>query len=290
MRVIILGVMLTGVGAACPSPGRAAQDDNMKAAIKLLEEAQGAYQKGKHTEAIALAQKAAKLDAKNPAAPFVIGSAHLALRHNDDAIKAFTTLIELEPMTAIAYDRRGDAYLKEAASSRNPSRISTSSWRCGRSRRFDHWRACIALYYAGRFKDGVDQFEKLHRKVNPEDVETRHGTICNARANTPKSARGPDPGLEGQPRADEGSARTLRGKIKPQDVLDAAEKAKLKDEDLKEARFYANLYVGLFYESEGDAKKALEHLTTAAEKYKIGHYMWDVADVHSRLLERGPAK
>ena len=75
------------------------------------------------------------------------------------------------------------------------------------------------------------------------------------------------------------------GKLKPQDVLDAAERAKLKDEELKEARFYAHLYVALYYESEGDAKKCLEHMTEAAEKYKIGHYMWDVAAVHLKLLK-----
>ena len=44
-------------------------------------------------------------------------------------------------------------------------------------------------------------------------------------------------------------------------MLDAAENAKLKGEALTEARFYANLYVALYYESEGDAKKCLEHLT-----------------------------
>ena len=74
------------------------------------------------------------------------------------------------------------------------------------------------------------------------------------------------------------------GRLKPQDVLDAAEKADLKDEPLKEARFYAHLYVALYYESEGDAKKALEHLTTAVEKYKIGHYMWDVGNAHLMTL------
>jgi lipoprotein NlpI len=73
--------------------------------------------------------------------------------------------------------------------------------------------------------------------------------------------------------------------LKPQDVLDAAENAKLTGEALKEARFYANQYVALYYESEGDAKKCLEHLTAAVEKYKIGHYMWDVADAHLRLLK-----
>jgi lipoprotein NlpI len=74
------------------------------------------------------------------------------------------------------------------------------------------------------------------------------------------------------------------GKLKPEDVIEAAEKAKLEGVEKTAARFYANLYVGLYYESEKDEKKALEHLTAAVEKYKIGDYMWDVADAHLKMI------
>ncbi|HVL12799.1 MAG TPA: hypothetical protein VM529_09545, partial [Gemmata sp.] len=141
-------------------------------------------------------------------------------------------------------------------------------------------------YYAGKFDEGRKQFD-LHRTVNPEDVEnSAWHYLCNARANTPKKAREDLIPVTKDARVPMKQVLELyAGKIKPQDVLDAAEKAKLEGEDLKEARFYANLYVALYYESEGDAKKCLEHMTTAAEKYKIGHYMWDVADVHLKLLK-----
>lgn len=284
MRAVYLGAILVVFGSVSTAPGRTAQDENMKAAIKLLEDAQEAYQKGKFASAIELATKAAQLDAKNPAAPFVIGSAQLALRHNDDAIKAFTTLIGLEPRTAIAYDRRGDAYLKSGKFKEAIADFDKFLELRPKSAP-DHWRRGIALYYAGRFQDGVDQFE-LHRKVNPEDVEnsTWH-YLCNARANSPKKARADLIPVSKDTRVPMKEVLELfAGKIKPQDVIAAAEKAKLADEERKEARFYANLYVALYYESEGDAKKALEHLTAAAEKYKIGHYMWDVADAHLKLI------
>lgn len=283
MRVFALTV---GFGAllltACASP--AAEDDKEKA-IKLLEEAAKARQNGKFDEAIDLATRAEKLDPKNPGAPFVLGSVYVSLRKNEEAVKAFTKVIELEPKATSAIDRRGDAYLKlgkfkEAIADfdkyleANPKAAP------------DHWRRGIALYYAGRFKDGVDQFE-LHRKVNPEDVEnSAWHYLCNARANTPKKAREDLIPVTKDSRVPMKQVLELfAGKIKPADVLDAAEKSKLKDEDLKEARFYANLYVALYYESEGDAKKCLEHITIAAEKYKISHYMWDVADVHLKLLK-----
>jgi lipoprotein NlpI len=76
----------------------------------------------------------------------------------------------------------------------------------------------------------------------------------------------------------------IQGKAKPAEVIETAEKAK--GEDKTEALFYAHLYVGLNYEAEGDAAKALEHLKKAAEQYKIGHYMWDVANVHVLLAKK----
>ena len=285
MRVFTLAAVLALTGGVQPRV-TFAQDENVKMAAKLIEEAGDAYQAGKNKEAIELATKAAKLDPKNPAAPFVLGSAHLELRQNEEAIKAFTTVIELDAKTAAtAYDRRGDAYLKTGKF--KEAIADFDEFLKARPKLApDHWRRGIALYYAGRFKDGVDQFE-LHRKVNPEDVEnSAWHYLCNARANTPKKAREDLIPVSKDSRVPMKQVLELfAGKIKPQDVIDAAEKEKLEGEDLKEARFYANLYVGLYYESEGKAKETLEHITAAVEKYKIGHYMWDVADVHLKLLK-----
>jgi lipoprotein NlpI len=207
------------------------------------------------------------------------------LRQNDEAIKALTEVIKLEPKFSPAFDRRGDAYLKLG---KFKEAIADFDEYLKANPKFapDHWRRGIALYYAGRFKDGVDQFE-LHRKVNPEDVEnSAWHYLCNARANTPKKAREDLIPVKDDARVPMKQVLELfAGKIKPADVIAAAESAKLKDQALKEARFYAHLYVALYYESEGDAKKCLEHMTEAVEKYKIGHYMWDVADVHLKLMK-----
>jgi lipoprotein NlpI len=285
MRVFTLAAILVLVGGM-QSSRAAAQEEDVKMAAKLVEQAGEAYQAGKNQDAIELATKAAKLDPKNPGAPFVLGSAHLKLRQNEEAIKAFTKVIELDAKTAAtAYDRRGDAYLKtgkfKEAIADFDEFLKTRPKLAP-----DHWRRGIALYYAGRFKDGVDQFE-LHRKVNPEDVEnSAWHYLCNARANTPKKAREDLIPVTKDSRVPMKQVLELfAGKIKPEDVFDAAEKSKLEEEDLKEARFYANLYVALYYESEGKPKEALEHLTAAVEKYKIGHYMWDVADAHLKLLK-----
>ncbi|MCE9565487.1 MAG: tetratricopeptide repeat protein [Planctomycetes bacterium] len=285
MRVFVFAALIVApcVGGFTPPSANAADDDKEKS-LKLTKEAGEAYESGKSEDAIALAKKAVELDAKNAAAYFVLGSANLKLRHNEEAAKAFTKVIEIDPKVDIAYDRRGDAYLK---SGKFKEAVADFDKFLAAKPKFapDHWRRGIALYYTGQFKEGVAQFD-LHRKVNPEDVEnSAWHYLCNARANTPKKAREDLIPVTKDSRVPMKQVLELfAGKLKPQDVIDAAEKSKLEGEDLKEARFYANLYVALYYESEGDAKKALEHLTAAVEKYKIGHYMWDVADAHLKLI------
>jgi hypothetical protein len=53
------------------------------------------------------------------------------------------------------------------------------------------------------------------------------------------------------------------------------------------AQFYARLYLGLYFEATGDARRALEHITAAAaDRYAAaGDYMHMVARVHLKLLE-----
>jgi lipoprotein NlpI len=264
-----------------------ADDDDLKMAAKLAEEAGAAFEKNNTKEAIDLATKAIKLDSKNFPAYYVLGRAKLSLRQNEEAAKAFAEVVRLSPKFSTAHDRLGDALLKLG---RFSDAVAEFDEYLKANPKFapQHWRRGIALYYAGKFDEGRKQFD-LHRTVNPEDVEnSAWHYLCNARANSPKKAREDLIPVSKDARVPMKQVLELfAGKLKPQDVLDAAEKSKLKDEELKDARFYANLYVALYYESEGDAKKTLEHLTTAVEKYKIGDYMWDVADAHLKMLKKG---
>ena len=207
MRLFVLAVAAIAVSIAPAAPS---QDDNMKMAAKLLEEAATAFQGGKAKEAIDLATKAVQLDPKNPAAPFVIGSAHLSLRQNDEAVKAFTALIALDPSYALAYDRRGDAYLK-----------------------------------SGKFTEAIADFDKFleaapevrtrplaarHRALLRRQVRRRPQAVRPAPHREPggrgelglalpvqrpgehaeEGPRGPDSGLEGHAGADEAGARAVR--------------------------------------------------------------------------------
>jgi hypothetical protein len=70
----------------------------------------------------------------------------------------------------------------------------------------------------------------------------------------------------------------FKGTLQPDAVLAAA------GGDLS-GQFYAELYVGLYYEATGDERRALEHLTAAASDRfaRAGGYMYTVAKLHPRL-------
>jgi lipoprotein NlpI len=208
------------------------------------------------------------------------GLAHLESRENRKAADEFTAALKADPTLTAARDRRGDAYLKLgkfADAVADFDAVLAAEPRLAP----EHWRRGIALYYAGRYADGAKQFE-LHRTANPEDVENAAWHyLCNSRVVGREKARGELIAVTRDRRVPMAEIQKLfAGKLKPADVLAAAGKVDAETEAGAEARFYAHLYVGLWYEAEGDAAKAKEHVRTAAEKYKISHYMWDVANAH----------
>jgi hypothetical protein len=72
----------------------------------------------------------------------------------------------------------------------------------------------------------------------------------------------------------------FQGKRKPEEVLAAAGSQ-------PRAQFYAELYVGLYYEATGNKRLALQHITAAAaDRFAApGLYMHMVARVHLGILQ-----
>ena len=70
----------------------------------------------------------------------------------------------------------------------------------------------------------------------------------------------------------------FKGTLQPDAVLAAA------GTDLS-GLFFAELYVGLYYDAIGDDRRALQHLTVAASDRfaQAGGYMHAVATLHPRL-------
>jgi lipoprotein NlpI len=148
------------------------------------------------------------------------------------------------------------------------------------------WQRGITLYYAGRYADCRAQFE-LHRTVNPNDVENAAWHfLCVARAESAAKARaallpvGPDARVPMRQVYD-----LFRGTLTPEAVLKAAGSQ-------PSAQFYAQLYLGLYFEAIGDNRRALEHITNAAaDRFAAaGGYMHTVARVHLGILKQRSAR
>ena len=152
----------------------------------------------------------------------------------------------------------------------------------------DHWQRGIACYYADEYEKGTKQFE-LHRKVNPQDVENpAWHFLCLARApeGSVEAAEKKLLAVTKDPRVPMAQIQEMfAGKKPPEDVLKVGEAGG----DV--AAFYADLYVGLYYEAVGRDDESLRLVKRAAENpAAVDNYMGDVARVHVTLRERTPPK
>lgn len=146
-----------------------------------------------------------------------------------------------------------------------------------------HWQRGLALYYAGRWADGQQQFEE-HQKVNPADVENAAWHfLCVARAKSPDEAKKRLIPIAGDTRVPMAQIHDLfAGKGTEEAVLAAAE-AHDTARSSTNARCYAHLYLGLYHEALGDPAKAKTHMLKAAHDYRQMHYMGRTAQVHCQL-------
>jgi lipoprotein NlpI len=210
----------------------------------------------------------------------------IAQEHHAEAVAALSRAIELDPQVAAAYDLRGSEQFKLG-------RIAESIADFDRflslrpSETAGHWKRGISYYYAGRYAEGRKQFEGC-QTVDDADVENAVWRyLCMARSDGVEKAREQILKIGDDRRVPMREVYALfAGKGTPEDVLAAARSGKPTPAQLNERLFYAHLYVGLYYEAVGDKAKAREHITTAAEKHKIGHYMWAVARVHAQRLSK----
>ncbi|HJZ91065.1 MAG TPA: tetratricopeptide repeat protein [Gemmataceae bacterium] len=256
-------------------------------ADEFIRKARAALDKHDADAAVAAAQKAVELAPKSPEAVFTRGDAYAAQRKHAEAIRDYEAALALDKSYLIALDRRGAERFKLGQIAESIEDFNTYL-KAFPKEEPGHWRRGISFYYAGKYAEGAKQFYD-GRTVFGDDVENAFWHyLCNSRKDGVEKARKQILTLEKDDRRVPMMRvhDLIRGKAKPQDVIETAESAKLEGGKKTEALFYANLYVALNYEAEGDAAKAQEHMARAVEKYPIGHYMWDVANVHLKLMKK----
>jgi lipoprotein NlpI len=281
MQPLLLGCLLAlAIAGMYP---RVAPDDAVE---DLLAKAKAALAGGKPEEAIAFADKALRLEPTSAPASLMRGAANASLRRHKDAIADFTNAISRDPRAAEAYNRRGAEHFKLGHISESIADFD-KYLELRPERTPEHWQRGISYYYAGRFEDGWKQF-KAYEKVSTNDVENAvWHYLCLARVSGAEKARASLLEIGQDKRVPLMEVYALfRGEAKPADVLAAVRQGEPPPRELKERLFYAHLYLGLYYESQGNRKRMLEHMTQAAEDYPTGGYMGDVARVHVELRRR----
>lgn len=147
------------------------------------------------------------------------------------------------------------------------------------------WQYGIALYFAGRHTDGRDLFVE-HRRVNPHDVENAAWHfLCAAKATNPKDAKKILLPAPNDPRVPMNEIlERLRGGDDKK-ILAAVERVEsLAAKD--NARFYAELYLGLIADAEGSRDDSARRWMLSAAKTDATHYMADVARVYASHLSK----
>lgn len=149
-----------------------------------------------------------------------------------------------------------------------------------------NWQRGIALASCGKFKEGAAQFETHHR-VNPDDVENSAWYfLCIAKSSDIEAARKtviPSRGDRREPMMS--ILQMLKGKLEPAKVLQAAVDNTPAGYQREKAKFYADLYVGLYYDALGESDAAIKYLQRSLT-HKSSGYMVDTARVY--LADRFP--
>jgi lipoprotein NlpI len=251
-----------------------------------LADIREALSEGRADEAIGMADQLVSAAPEDPRLLLLRAQVYSAIGKHERAVEDCDRAITIRPDLPSAYDQRGDAHFKLG-------RFEASA------RDFDryvelvpgsepgHWKRGISYYYVGQYENGRRQFEG-YQTVDDSDVENAVWRfLCIARADGIHAARKSMLKIRHDPRVPMMKVYDLyRGEATPAEVLAEAQRADLTAEQRNAGLFYAHLYLGLYYEVTGNAELARTHLVIAADKYRISHYMWDVARVHADLLRK----
>ncbi len=147
------------------------------------------------------------------------------------------------------------------------------------------WERGLAQYYAGDFRDGMEQFSRYHR-VGAADIENGlWWFLCKAEEEGIAKARAEMLEYSGRVRGqpfpallalylDEGSAEA---------VLDEATRDTLSGRQRRYNLFNAHYYLGKYYEIVGQKDEALRHVLEALA-HEIPHFMYACAEADALRL------
>lgn len=229
-----------------------------------------------------------------PSAEKLFAAARAKLDRDDsEAEQLLTRVVKLDDSIAAAYYFRGRARFrlaKFAASVADFDRYIAAQPQFA-SRQ---WERGIACYYAGQFDEGAAQF-KLYQTYHNNDVEN---SVWRFLCMVPKvgvaAARREMLPIRNDRRIPMMVLYDMyRGTASPWDVEAAIVSDDPDPPTIAYRRFYAELYLGLYFLAIGNPKLGRRAILRAADDHRrnpsINRFMWAVARVHAeRLREQQP--
>lgn len=286
LLTIAMCAIVVGAEAAAPEP----RTEIVADVDGLVAQARSALARGDTDRALSLSTRAVDAVPGKPVGYALRALVYEARRDFAKCVPDYTKVLSLLPDNIPALHRRGEAYFRLGRFRESVADFD-KELSLDASREPYHWQRGISLYYAGDYARGARQFE-LHRTVNGDDVENAAWHyLCVARQSGVEKARqsllpvGPDPRVPLPQIYD-----LFAGKLKPDEVIEAAKAKDPPPDQLKQHLFYAHLYIGLHHDAAGSADKSLEHIRLAAEKYAGDDYMGDVARIHAAGLKHTNSK
>jgi tetratricopeptide (TPR) repeat protein len=195
----------------------------------------------------------------------------------ENQLQQWNNIIHNQPHNPQAYVRRGMIKFQLAKIDESIQDFDTAEKLDARLTPY-LWQRGLSYYYAERFAEGTQQFE-IDLTVNGHDVEeTVWRYLCMARLIGADAAYNSLLIVSNDPRPVMRCVYDLFARnCTPDDVLNVGQLEGIR------GKFYSHLYLGLYYESEGNLNLAQEYIVKAADKYKIDDYMWYLAQVHKKL-------
>jgi lipoprotein NlpI len=291
LTAILLSLALPLFAAEKKDP-RSKLDEQIRAA-------EAAFQRGDAEGAVKTANAAVKDQPESVRARYFRSQLYTLMKQYGLAVKDLTSAIKLQPNEANLYQARGEAHFRNV-----DMEAAIKDWDETIRHRPDqephHWQRGIAHYYAGRYADGRRQFT-IHQTVNSADVENAvFHFICTARAIDLKTAQKEYINIKGDKRIPMFEVhRLFAGNMTVAQVLEAARRPSIDDivnrrplsaQAKIRQEFYANYYIGLYYESHGQPEKARPFIMKAAKTADLNGYMGDCARVHAALILRSEKK
>jgi len=154
------------------------------------------------------------------------------------------------------------------------------------------WQRGLALYYAKKFEKGVQQFE-THQLVNTQDVENAvWHLLCAAKISNVEAGRKKLIPISEDRRVPMAQIYEMyAGRMTPEQVLNIANQTspsvELDSEQHRLQRYYAHLYIGLYFEMLENEQASLDSMKKAAALNPLGktNFMGQVARVHLQLRQ-----